>query len=97
VGPFLVNNEVLTLLLGPLGLTAGLLFLVWLFVTERIVPSGRLADQKEATKEALDIARQANQSLDRMADAVETRNTLDAERVRLEAARVTASGERRQP
>jgi len=89
------DQATLTLLLGPLGLTTGLLILVYLFVTERVVPKGRLEDQKEATKEALDIARQANESLDRMADAVEARNNLDAERVRLESERVRASGERR--
>lgn len=85
------DQTTLTLLLGPLGLTAGLLILVWLFVSEKVVPKGRLDDQKEATKEALLIAHEANESLDRMADAVEARNNLDAERVRLEAERVRAS------
>ena len=89
------DESTFTLLLGPLGLTAGLLILVWLFVTEKVVPKGRLDDQKEATKEALSIAHEANESLDRMADAVEARNKLDAERVRLETERVRASGERR--
>jgi hypothetical protein len=89
------DQNTLTLLLGPLGLTAGLLILVWLFVTEKVVPKGRLDDQKAATLEALQIAHEANQSLDRMADAVEARNNLDAERVRLEAERVRTAGERR--
>lgn len=93
----MADQNTLTLLLGPLGLTAGLLILVWLFVTEKVVPKGRLDDQKEATKEALSIAHEANESLDRMADAVEARNQLDAERVRLEAERVRTSGDRRQP
>lgn len=91
------TDQLWTLLLGPLGLTAGLLILVWLFVTEKIVPRGRLSDQKDATKDALDIARQANDALDRMANAVETRNNLDAERTRLETERLRASGERRKP
>jgi hypothetical protein len=91
----LPTEQQLTILLGPLGLTAGLLFLVWLFVTEKIVPRGRLDDQKQATKEALDIARQANESLDRMASAIEARNQLDAERAKLEGERLRATGERR--
>lgn len=89
------SESQLTVLLGPLGLTAGLLFLVWLFVTEKVVPKGRLDDQKQATKDALDIARQANESLDRMANAVEARNQLDAERARMEADRARATGDRR--
>lgn len=89
------TEQQLTVLLGPLGLTAGLLFLVWLFVTERVVPKGRLDDQKEQTKDALDIARQANESLDRMASAVEARNQLDTERARIEAERLRTTGERR--
>lgn len=89
------QNAVLTLLLGPLGLTVGLLILVWFLVTEKVVPKGRLDDQKNATKDALDIARAANDSLDRMADAVEARNQLDAERVKLETERARTTGERR--
>jgi hypothetical protein len=89
------TEQQLSVLLGPLGLTAGLLFLVWLFVTEKVVPRGRLDDQKQATKEALDIARQANESLDRMANAIEARNQLDAERAKLEGERIRATGERR--
>jgi hypothetical protein len=90
-----MDQGTLTLLLGPLGLTVGLLILVWFLVTEKVVPKGRLDDQKAATKDALDIARAANDSLDRMADAVEARNQLDAERVKLESERVRAGGERR--
>lgn len=91
------DQSTLTLLLGPLGLTAGLLILVWLFVTEKVVPKGRLDDQKEATKEALQIAHEANESLDRMANAVEARNKLEAERARLEADAMRLSGDRRRP
>jgi hypothetical protein len=89
------TNEAFNLLLGPLGLTVGLLFFVYMLVSERVVPKGRLDDQKAATKDALDIAREANSSLDRMADAVEARNNLDAERARLETERVRQTGERR--
>ena len=91
----MTSDQAVTLLLGPVGLTVGLLFFVWLLVSERVVPKGRLEDQKKATQDALDIAREANNSLDRMADAVEARNNLDAERVRLEAERVRTTGERR--
>lgn len=91
----MIDENTLSLLLGPLGLTVGLVLLAYLLITERVVPKGRLEDQKAATKEALDIAREANLSLDRMADAMEARNQLDAEKVRLEAERVRATGERR--
>lgn len=91
-----MNQDTLTLLLGPLGLTAGLLFLMYLFVSERVIPRGRLDDQKTATKEALDIARQANSALDRMADAVEARNKLDTEKVQLETERLRVGNDRRQ-
>lgn len=87
-------DDTLKLLLGPLGLTVGLIFLVYLLVTEKVIPAGRLADQKAATKEALDIARQANVALDRMADAVEARNKLDSERVNLERDRLRNGKER---
>lgn len=70
------------LLLGPLGLTVGALLLLWLLVSERIVPRGRLEDQKLATTEALSIARDANQTMEKMAEALEARNTLDAEVLR---------------
>ena len=91
----MIDEGTLTLLLGPLGLTVGLLFLFWLMMSERLIPRGRLDDQKNATREALDIAREANQALDRMADAVEQRNKLDAEQAKIEAERLRISGERR--
>lgn len=90
-----ISDTSLTLLLGPLGLTVGLLFLFWLMLTERLIPKGRLEDQKAATREALDIAREANSALDRMADAVEQRNKLEAEQARIEAERLKITNERR--
>lgn len=68
-------------LLGPLGLTVFVLFLIWLFVTERVIPRGRLEDQKIATSAALDVVRGANLALEKMADALEARNRLDTEQL----------------
>jgi len=65
-------------------LAASLLFL-WLLLTERVVPVGRLNDQKSSTKDALDIARAANQAVERISDAVEARNKLELQRSQVDA------------
>lgn len=55
--------------------TVGLLILiVWGFLTERVVPKGRLDDQKEITKEAIAGWRESTKAVDRMADAWDARN-----------------------
>jgi len=72
----------LDILLGPVGLTFGAVLLLWLFVTERIIPRGRLEDQKAATAAALAGWRDANLTTEKMAEALETRNTLDTEALR---------------
>lgn len=55
--------------------TVGLLILiVWGFLTERVVPKGRLDDQKETTKEAIAGWRESTKAVDRMADAWDARN-----------------------
>lgn len=63
--------------------TVSLLGLViWAFLTERIIPKGRLTDQKELTKEAIAGWRESTKAVDRMADAWEARNEAE-ERVRV--------------
>lgn len=61
--------------------TGGALFiLVWmvqLLLTEKVVPKGRLDDQKTLTKEALDGWRAANTANERLADAWEARNSAE--------------------
>jgi hypothetical protein len=70
------------LILGPAGVAVLALTILWLFVTERIIPRGRLEDQKAATTEALTVAKDANQTMEKMAEALEARNNLDAEAMR---------------
>lgn len=84
----------INLLLGPLGLTVGLIYLVWLLLTERVVPKSRLnaslereSELKNSVREAIDLAKSSNEAVERMADAVEARNALEAERVRIESVR----------
>lgn len=54
------------------------IFMIWLFINEKIVPKGRLDDQKALTKDALDIARSSVAANERLADAFEARNTAEA-------------------
>lgn len=82
-------------LLGPVGLTAFLVIVVWAFVTERVVPAQRLRDATTATKEALGVAGAANDAFDRMAAALEQRNEIDAQRVSLTEQNLKAGGDRR--
>jgi hypothetical protein len=70
------------LILGPAGVAVLTLSVLWLFVTERIIPRGRLEDQKLATQEALSVAKDANQTMEKMAEALEARNNLDTEVMR---------------
>lgn len=60
---------------GALGIA---IFIIWLFITERIVPKGRLDDQKAMTKEAMDIARSSVAANERLADAFEAKNAAEA-------------------
>lgn len=68
--------------LGTLGFA---LLAVYAFLTERVVPRGRLDEQRADRKEALDMARDAIASNERLADAVEARNRLDEAREHAEA------------
>ena len=65
---------------------------VWAFATGRIVPIGTVREQashftniveyeREQKRDALEVARAALESHDRLADAVEERNRLDRERL----------------
>ena len=74
-----MDQATFDLLLGPLGLTVGLVGLVGLFVTERIVPGSRVKRAETALENAVALAKQANDALEKMADALEERNQLDRE------------------
>lgn len=54
---------------------------IYAFLTERIVPLSRLEEQRREKREAMDLARASITSMDRLADAVEARNKLEAERM----------------
>lgn len=71
--------------LGTLGFA---LLSVYAFLTERVVPAGRLADKEAARKEAMDIARAAVAANERLADALEARNRLEAAREQAESERI---------
>ena len=58
--------------LGVLGLG------IWAFLTERIVPKGRLDDQKTLTKEAIDGWKGSIAANERLADAWEARNAAES-------------------
>jgi hypothetical protein len=60
------------------GAVAVLVWLVYSLITERLVPKGRLDDQKAATKDALDGWKQANSANERLADAWEARNAAES-------------------
>jgi len=68
--------------LGTLGFA---LVAVYAFLTERVVPRGRLEEKKADQQEAMELARSAIASMNRLADAVEARNQLDAAREQAEA------------
>lgn len=70
--------------IGTLGLA---LLGLYAFLTERIVPKGRLdeanartAEHKAEKKEAFDLARESIAAQERLAAAVEARNELERER-----------------
>jgi hypothetical protein len=63
--------------LGALGFA---LLTVYAFLKELIVPRGRLDEQRADKKEAMDLALKAIAANERLADAVEARNQLEAAR-----------------
>jgi hypothetical protein len=66
-------------LLSQAGPTAVLIFMVWLLVSERLVPKGRLDDEKSARREATDGWREQAGATNRTAAALEERNRIDRE------------------
>lgn len=60
--------------LGTLGFA---LLSVYAFLTERVVPRSRLDEQREDKREAIELAKSAIASNERLADAVEARNLLE--------------------
>lgn len=69
--------------LGTLGFA---LLAVYAFLTERIVPRSRLDEQRADKKEAFQMAKDAIEANERLADAVEERNRLEVVRTEAEAA-----------
>ncbi len=67
--------------LGTLGFA---LLSLYAFVTERVIPRGRLDEQRADKKEAMEHARQAIDANKRLADAVEASNRLDEARIQAE-------------
>jgi hypothetical protein len=63
--------------LGTLGFA---LLAVYAFLSEKVVPRGRLDDMKADKAEAMQLTKDAIASTERLADAVETRNQLEAAR-----------------
>lgn len=53
-------------------------FLIYLLITEQVVPKGRLDDQKALTKEATDGWKLSVTANERLADAWEARNEAEA-------------------
>lgn len=80
----MTQDQVFSLLLGPLGLTAGAILLIYLLISERLIPRGRLDEQKQATRDAIGVGQGAVDAMGKLADAVEARNRLDEQRVALE-------------
>lgn len=53
---------------------------IYAFLTERIVPISRLDEQRKEKAEAMELLRASISSMERLADAVEVRNRLEADR-----------------
>lgn len=60
------------------GALAFAIWLIWLLLNERLIPKGRLDDQKELTKQAMEGWQTANEANQRLADAWEARNAAEA-------------------
>ena len=73
-----MNLDQLLQLLSGGGAFGIAIFMLWLFLTERVVPKGRLDDQKALTKDALDIARSSVAANERLANAFEAKNEAEA-------------------
>ena len=75
-------DDISTLLnvLDKLSTLGFLAIAVWAFLTEKIVPKGRLDDQKAQTREAIDGWQDLRKSVDRLADAWEARNEAEERR-----------------
>lgn len=83
--PLIMSFKELVDAVSTLGTLGFALLAVYAFLTERIVPRSRLDEQRADKKEALDMARTAIASNERLADAVEARNQLEAVREQAEA------------
>lgn len=63
--------------LGTLGFA---LLAVYAFLTEKVVPQGRLEEQRNDKREAIELANRALAASERLSDAVEARNRLEETR-----------------
>lgn len=70
--------------LGTLGFA---LLAVYGFLTEKIVPRSRLDEKEAAKKEAMALAKAAIANNERLADAIEAANRLEAARAEVERER----------
>jgi hypothetical protein len=70
-------------LLGPLGLTVGIILVLVLGYREVWVFGTRLKKAEEALAKTLDLLKEATDSNKTMAAAMEERNKLDTERLRM--------------
>lgn len=61
------------------GALAIALWIIMLLIGEKLVPVGRLDDQKALTKEAIDGWKSANAANERLANAWEARNAAEAQ------------------
>ena len=70
---------------SALGVLGFALLAIYAFLTEKVVPRSRLDEQREDKKEAITLARESVAAQERLADAVEERNRLEAAREHAEA------------
>ena len=70
---------------SALGVLGFALLAIYAFLTEKVVPRSRLDEQREDKKEAMALARESVAAQERLADAVEARNQLEAAREQAEA------------
>lgn len=81
-------------ILGPLGLTVGLILAVFAFFTERVVSGKRVERMEAALREATALSTSAIAKVGEMSEALRERNRIDVERNAIERDSL-ARGDRR--
>jgi hypothetical protein len=56
--------------LNKTGLFGGAIYVIWLLYTERLIPSKRLEEQKEATKAALEATKELSVAIKELSNTV---------------------------